>query len=62
MLRINLVRRIIFADLTFASDGKKFANTCQHCRHLPCHPIAGPLRSESGRKHAALSIAGEWLL
>ena len=28
MLRINLVRRIIFANLTFASDGKKFANTC----------------------------------
>jgi hypothetical protein len=23
------------------------------------HPIAGPLRSESGRKHAALRIAGE---
>ena len=28
MLRIDLVRRIILADLTFASDGKKFANTC----------------------------------
>jgi hypothetical protein len=55
MLRINLVRRIIFADLPFASDGNKFADTC----HVIPSPGRFALRAGG---NGVLPIASEWLI